>query len=87
MKTKCLGLQTAGPRLGSFGCSFPGLLFLGVDFAYYGSQNDYTHIFIILELIFQLHRTSVTHGFLARNLLCNLGASKGIFCERAKYTR
>ena len=33
--------------------------------AYYGAQNDHTHYFIIWELIFQLHRTSVTQGFLA----------------------
>ena len=32
---------------------------------YYGAQNDYTHIFIVWELISQLYRTSVTQGFLA----------------------
>ena len=53
---------------------------------YYGAQNDYTHIFIIWELIFQLHRTSVTQGFLAGILLCNSGAFLGTFCERANYT-
>ena len=35
----------------------------------------HTHLFIIRELILQLHRTSVTQGFLAGILLCNLGAS------------
>ena len=38
---------------------------------YYGAQNDYTYMFITLELVSQLHRTSVTHGFLAGILLCN----------------
>ena len=32
---------------------------------YYGAQNDYKHIFIIWELISQMHRTSVTQGLLA----------------------
>ena len=37
-----------------------------MDFeGYYGAQNDYTHIFIVWELIPKLHRTSVTQGFLA----------------------
>ena len=34
-----------------------------------------THIFIIWELISQLHRTSVTQGLLAGIVLCNSGAS------------
>ena len=51
------------------------------------AQNDYTHIFfIILELILQLHRTSVTQGFLVGSLICNSGAFFGTFCECAKYT-
>ena len=45
-----------------------------------------THIFIIWELISQLHRTSVTHGSLAGIILCNWGAFEGIFCECANYT-
>ena len=32
------------------------------------AQNDYTHIFIVWELISQLHRTSVTQGFLAETV-------------------
>ena len=50
------------------------------------AQNYYTHILIILELISQLHRASVTHRFLAGILLCNPGACEGIFCEGANYT-
>ena len=42
---------------------------------YHGAQNDYTHIFIVWELISQLHRTSVTQGFLAGILLCNSAPS------------
>ena len=53
---------------------------------YYGAQNDYTHMFLSWELISQLHRTSVTHGYLAGILLCNSGAYEGIFCECANYT-
>ena len=55
---------------------------------YYGAQNDYdyTHIFVICELISKLYRTSVTHGFLAGIILCNWVACEGIFCERANYT-
>ena len=33
-----------------------------------------------------LHNTSVTYGFLAGILLCNLGAYEGTFCEHANYT-
>ena len=40
---------------------------------YYGAQNLYTHTIIILELISQLHRTSVTRGFLAGISLCKCG--------------
>ena len=36
---------------------------------HYGAQNDYTHIFIIWELISQLHRTSVTQAFW-QELIC-----------------
>ena len=39
---------------------------------YYGAPNDYTDIFIVWELISQSDRTSVTQGFLAGILLCNL---------------
>ena len=45
-----------------------------------------THTFFDFELISQLQRTSVTHGFLAGIILCNLVPSKGTFCERANYT-
>ena len=53
---------------------------------YNGAQNDYTHILLIWELISQLHRTSVTQGFLAGILLCNSGVFIGTFCECADYT-
>ena len=54
---------------------------------YYGAQNDYTHIFIIWEISSQLHRGSVTQGFLAGILLCNSGASKRyVLCRRQLHT-
>ena len=40
-----------------------------------GAQDNCTQIFIIWELISQLHRTSVTKGFLAELFLCNAGVS------------
>ena len=43
-----------------------------------------THTFFFWRLISQLHRTSVTQGFLAGILLCNSGASRRYFlctCE------
>ena len=45
-----------------------------------------TPLFVIWELISQLHMTTVTQGFLARLLLCNLGRLIRYFCERANYT-
>ena len=45
-----------------------------------------THIFIVWEFMSRLHRTSVTHGFLARILLCDSGAYEGTFCQRANCT-
>ena len=41
----------------------------------HGAQNDYTHIFIVWELLSQLHRTSATQGLLAGILLCNSALS------------
>ena len=45
---------------------------------HYGAQNDYTHISIILEFISQLHKTSVTHGFLA-GFFCIIWAPRKVF--------
>ena len=46
----------------------------------------HTHIFMIWEVISQLHRTSVTQGVLAGIILCNWAPSPGTFCESANYT-
>ena len=45
-----------------------------------------THIFIVSKLIYQVHRTSVTHGFLAGILLCNSGAYEGTSSVNAPIT-
>ena len=42
---------------------------------YYEAQNDYTHIFITLELISQLHRTFFTQSLPAGIVLCHSGPS------------
>ena len=41
---------------------------------HHGAQNDCTRMFIIWELMSQVHRTSVTQGFLAGTLLCDTRA-------------
>ena len=47
--------------------------------SFFRSPNDYRHISVILELLSQLHRPSVKHGFLAGIRLCNPGAPKWYF--------
>ena len=42
-------------------------------------MNTHTH-FYHLGIISQLHRTSVTQGFLAGIILCNSGVFIGTFC-------
>ena len=56
------------------------------DTLLWGPKWLHAYMFMIWELIAQLHRTSVTHGFLAGIVLCNLGAYEGTFCERTDYT-
>ena len=48
--------------------------------------KKFTHIFMIWELISQLHRTSVTQGVLAGVLLCKWAPAQGTFCGGANYT-
>ena len=53
---------------------------------YYGAPNEYIHTHLMIwELISQLHRTSVTYGFLAGIILCNSGAFIRHFCECANW--
>ena len=54
----------------------------------YGAQNDITHAFFIFwELPSQLHKTSVTQGFLARICLCNWAPSRSTFhCEKKVFS-
>ena len=77
---ECRLLQFRGQRLRNNN----NFIILNV-FSSYRAQNDDTHIFMVWELISQLHRTSVTQGVLAGILLCNWALAQGTFCESANY--
>ena len=66
-------------------CGKPSVFWLGRR-AYYGAQNDYTHIFIVWELISPLHRTSVTLSFLAGILLWKFGCLHEVFSVHVPIT-
>ena len=58
----------------------------GVEFVYYRAQNDYTHIFIVWELITQLHRTSVTQGFWQEFFFCVVGRVRKVLSVNSPIT-
>ena len=63
--------------------------FVNICVAYYGTQkgDTHTHMFIVWELISELHRRSVTQGCLAGIISCNSGTSTRCLSVNANYTQ
>ena len=72
-------------RIDEYPANTRNLRALAPSLSYYGAQNDYTHIFILWELISQMHRTSVTQGLLA-DFFCVIGRLHKVFSVNVPIT-